>query len=122
MMVIKEQRKERKGEINMNEDEMIDEERQEIEDVQLEMWHRLLEENGTVTKTGQFLIAEVKRLYDCLRYVGVSIYLDANDYLLKDGKHRPYDYRELLDYIMKITGEPNDLSGHMGEMIREAIE
>lgn len=94
---------------------MIDEEGQEIEDVQLEMWHRLLEENGTVTKTGQFLIAEVKRLYDCLRYVGVSMYLESNDY-------RPCDYGELLDYIMKITGEPNDLSGHMGEMIREAIE
>jgi len=61
------------------------------------------------------LLAEVERLMNCLRYVGVSMYLDANN-------HRTYDYGDLLDYIMEITGEPNDLSGQMGAMIRDVIE
>ena len=72
------------------------------------MWNRLLEEK-------QLLISEVKRLMDCLRYVGVSMYLDANDY-------RTCDYGGLLDYIMEITGEPDDLSGQMGAMIQDVIE
>ena len=84
---------------------MIDEAGQEID---LGMWNRLLEER-------QLLISEVKRLMDCLRYVGVCMYLE-------DNYHRACDHGGLLDYMMEITGEPDDLSGQMGAMIQEAIE
>ena len=63
----------------------------------------------------QGLLAEVKRLMDCLRYVGVRMYLE-------DNYHRACDHGELLNYMMEITGEPDDLSGQMGAMIQEAIE
>ena len=52
---------------------------------------------------------------DCLRYVGVCMYLE-------DNYHRACDHGGLLDYMMEITGEPDDLSGQMGAMIQEAIE
>ena len=61
------------------------------------------------------LHAEVKRLMDCLRYVGVCMYLE-------DNYHRACDHGDLLNYMMEITGEPDDLTGQMGAMIQEAIE
>ena len=61
------------------------------------------------------LLEEYMRVTHALRYVGVSMYLDKNNY-------RHYDYSDMLDYIMEITGEPDDLSGEMGAMIQEMIE
>ena len=61
------------------------------------------------------LLEEYVRVTQALRYVGVSMYLDKNNY-------RHYDYSDMLDYIMEITGEPDDLSGQMGAMIQDVIE
>ena len=61
------------------------------------------------------LLEEYVRVTQALRYVGVSMYLDKNNY-------RHYDYGHMLDYIMEITGEPDDLSGQMGAMIQDVIE
>ena len=61
------------------------------------------------------LLEEYVRVTEALRYVGVSMYLDKNNY-------RHYDYGHMLDYIMEITREPDDLSGQMGAMIQDVIE
>lgn len=61
------------------------------------------------------LLEEYVRVTQALRYVGVSMYLDKNNY-------RHYDYGDMFDYIMEITGEPDDLSGQMGAMIQDVIE
>ena len=58
------------------------------------------------------LLEEVKRLQYCLRYVGARLYMDKNNY-------RHYDYAKLLDFCRRNSGEPDDMSGPMGAMIKD---
>ena len=72
-------------------------------------------EDARLIADAPLLLEEYVRVTQALRYVGVSMYLDKNNY-------RHYDYGDMFDYIMEITGEPDDLSGQMGAMIQDVIE
>ena len=69
-------------------------------------------EDAQLIADAPLLLEEVKRLQHCLRYVGARLYMDKNNY-------RHYDYAKLLDFCRRNSGEPDDMSGPMGAMIKD---
>jgi len=70
--------------------------------------------NAILLADAPLLLEEYVRVTQVLRYVGARLYLDKNNY-------RHYDYAKLLDLCRRHSGEPDDMSGPMGAVIRELI-
>ena len=57
------------------------------------------------------LLAEVRRLQHAMIYVSMKIFWNENGI--------PYEYTQLMEYCRQHCGEPDDMSGKLGQMISE---
>ena len=67
--------------------------------------------NTQLIADAPLLLAEVKRLQHAMIYVSMKIFWNENGI--------PYEYTQLMEYCRQHCGEPDDMSGKLGQMISE---
>ena len=60
------------------------------------------------------LLAEVKRLHHAVLFLSAKIFLNENGI--------PYNYERLMEYCFRHCGEPDDMSGELGQAVVELEE
>ena len=71
----------------------------------------LRESDAQLMADAPLLLAEVKRLHHAMVYVSMKIFWNENGI--------PYEYTQLMEYCRQHCGEPDDMSGELGQMISE---
>ena len=71
----------------------------------------MTEADAQLIADAPLLLAEVKRLQHAMIYVSMKIFWNENGI--------PYEYTQLMEYCRQHCGEPDDMSGKLGQMISE---
>tara|TARA_A100001515_G_scaffold66116_1_gene52375 strand:+ start:129 stop:449 length:321 start_codon:yes stop_codon:yes gene_type:complete len=69
------------------------------------------EPNRKLIDDAPLLLEEVRRLQHAMIYVSMKIFWNENGI--------PYEYTQLMEYCRQHCGEPDDMSGKLGQMISE---
>tara|TARA_R100000458_G_C8252453_1_gene229109 strand:+ start:211 stop:585 length:375 start_codon:yes stop_codon:yes gene_type:complete len=74
-------------------------------------YSRFRVEDARLMADAPLLLEEVKRLQHAMIYVSMKIFWNENGI--------PYEYTQLMEYCRQHCGEPDDMSGKLGQMISE---